>query len=203
MQDFKKRLYDFEEGPPEGIWENIQKKINEEEKKVVPFNLFRKKSRLYFCLFTAAASLVIIFAGTFLFNKSGENNKGNSGISQPGISQNSSGEKADSIDQNYEILENIIKAKKDKNLLANTLEKSYQNGKKKYITIAGPEGQPVRISPKVATLIESTNREFPPRPVWDDQIDKWKQIMLNSTASPTSADLLDILALSPPINDNE
>jgi hypothetical protein len=202
MQGLKKRLYDFEEVPPESVWENIFKKINEEKKKVVPFNQFRKKSKLYFYFFTDA-SLVIIFAGTFLFNKCGENSKGNSGISQAGKSQNSFAEKTDSIDQNYEMLENIINAKKDKILLAHTLEKSYQNGKKKYIAIAAPEGQPVKISPKVATLIESTDKEFPSRPVWNDQIAKWKQIMLNSTASPTSADLLDISALSPPINNNE
>jgi hypothetical protein len=202
MKGLKKRLYDFEEVPPESVWENIFKKINEEKKKVVPFNQFRKKSKLYFYFFTAA-SLVIIFAGTFLFNKCGENSKENSGISQAGKSQNSSAEKTDSIDQNYEMPEKIINAKKDKILLAHTLEKSLQKGKKKYITIAATEGQPVKISPKVATLIESTDKEFPPQPVWNDQIAKWKQIMLNSNASPTSADLLDILALSPPINNNE
>jgi hypothetical protein len=203
MQDFKKRLYDFEEVPPEGVWKKIYKKINEEKKKVVPFNQFRKKSKLYFYFFTAAGSLVIIFAGTFLSNKSTENSKGNSGISLAGKSQNSSAENTDSIDQHYEMPENIINAKKDENLLAHTLEKSYKNGKKKYMTIAGPEGKPVKISSKVATLIESTDKEFPPRQVWNDQIAKWKQIMLNSTASPTSGDLVDILALSPSINNNQ
>ncbi len=203
MQDFKKRLYDFEEGPPESVWEDINKKINEEEKKVVPFNQFSKKSKLYFYFFTAAASLVIIFAGTFLFNKSRENGKENTGTSQIENSENTYEANKDSIDQNYKMLENIINAKKDKNLLAYMLEKSFQNGKKKYITIAGPEGQPVKISPKVATLIESADKEFPPKPVWNDKIEKWKQIMLNSTISPTSTDLLDIIALSSPINNNE
>ena len=67
---------------------------------------------------------------------------------------------------------------------------------KKYITIAGPEGQAVKISPKAATLILSADNDYPPNPVWNKKINKWKQIMLSNTMSPTSTSLVDILLLA-------
>ena len=66
---------------------------------------------------------------------------------------------------------------------------------KKYITIAGPEGQPVKISAKVATLILSADKEYPPKPVWNSKIDKWQQIMLSNTISPTSSGMMDMFQM--------
>ena len=83
---------------------------------------------------------------------------------------------------------------------------NYENSSrygKKYLTIAGPECEPVKISPKVATLIESTDNEYPPKPVWNKKIEKWQEIMLGSTLSPTSTNLLDVVQLSSSIDNNE
>jgi hypothetical protein len=107
----------------------------------------------------------------------------------------------DSIKLNNETLENIIKTSKDKNATAQTNSNTISKVKK-YITIAGPEGQPVRISPKVATLIESADNEYPPKAVWNKKIEQWKKIMLTSTLSPTSTNLLDIVQASPSTIDN-
>ena len=63
----------------------------------------------------------------------------------------------------------------------------------KYITISGPEGEPVKISPKVATLIISADGENPPKPVWNQKINKWQHIMLTNNITPTSGNLIDII----------
>ena len=67
---------------------------------------------------------------------------------------------------------------------------------KKYLTVAGPEGQPIKISPKVATLIISADNEYPPKPVWSKEIRKWQKIMLSSTIPPTSANFVDMVQLA-------
>ena len=90
------------------------------------------------------------------------------------------------------------KAKEKKEIIAKN-----QNPKniKKYLTVANPEGQPVKISPKVATLIISADHGFPPKPVWNKKISKWQKIMLSSTVLPTSANLIDLVKLAAK-NDN-
>ena len=67
----------------------------------------------------------------------------------------------------------------------------------------GPEGQPVKISTKAATLIVSADDEYPPKPVWNKKIEKWKQIMLSSTLSPTSTNLLEIVQVPSSSDNNE
>ncbi len=101
----------------------------------------------------------------------------------------------DSIALNQKILESIIHNPKEKEeIVSNNLQAT--NIPKKYITISGPEGQPVKISPKVATLIVSADHEFPPKPIWSKKIERWKRIMLSSTVSPTSAGLADLIQLA-------
>ncbi len=96
---------------------------------------------------------------------------------------------------NQKILESIIHNPKEKQeIVSNDLQAI--NLPKKYITVAGPEGQPVKISPKVATLIISADHEFPPKPTWSKKIERWKKIMLSSTVSPTSAGLADLIQLA-------
>ncbi len=193
MQNFKNKLYNYETPPPEGIWSNIVKELDDE--KVIKMPGLRRRSKFLFYSLTAAASLVIIFISTFFFNK---NKEIKSVADAPALKiDNLITQKVkDSIALNYQILETIIKTPQDKKLLASNFERN--NGQaKKYITISGPEGQPVKISPKAATLILSADNEYPPKPVWNKKIDKWKQIMLSITTSPTSTNLVDILLLAP------
>ncbi len=199
MQNFKNRLYNYEAKPPSEIWDKIATELDDRSSKIIPLQGLRRRSKLIFYGLTAAASLIIIFISSLLFNKSGENTNPESSQQQQ---DNIAVQKVkDSVYLNNKTLEAIIKSSKDKNLLAkndNPLLKT-----KKYITIEGPEGQPVKISSKAATLIVSADNEYPPKPVWSKKIEKWKQIMLSSTFSPTSTSLLDITHLSPGLDANE
>lgn len=194
MQDFKNKLYNFEKTPPGNIWEEISgslnnprtKKINDEPIKIPGI---RGRSKFYYYAMTAAASLIILFFITFFFRK--DRNSESLAKNSSADTQSPSATKIkDSIQLNQQILERIIE-NPNKNLVASNLQK--QN---KYITIAGPEGQPVKISPKAATLIVSADNDYPPNPVWNKKIDKWKKIMQTSPTAPTATNLVDILELA-------
>jgi len=203
MQDFKEKLYNYDAEPPPEIWDNINAELDGSVDKVFLMPGLRKRSKFIFYGLTAAASLIIIFLSSVLFNKSGENQqiKPEASITELHPDNLVSKKIQDSITLNNKILKDIIKSSKDKNLLVQNYENS-STKVKKYITIAGPEGQPVKISPKMATLIESVDNEYPPKPVWNKKIDKWKQIMLSTILSPTSTNLLDIAQLSSTIDNN-
>lgn len=188
MASFEKKLYDFEAVPPEQIWDNIREELHD-EKVIDLYN--RKKSKTYYFAI-AAASLVIIFIGSY-FIKIKDIKKTNSGVA---TNQAISPEKMkDSMMINQKILESIIHNPKEKQeIVANDLSAIHLP--KKYITVAGPEGQPVKISPKAATLIIAADNEFPPKPVWSKKISKWQKIMLSSTVSPTSAGLADLIEIA-------
>ncbi len=192
MQKFNNKLYDYETPPPDSVWSNIVQELDG-DKKVVPLPAFRRKSKFVFYGLTAAASLVIIFASTFFFNT---NKKVKQVADAPSLQTKHlvPQQVKDSIALNHKILETIINTPDDKKLLASNFAK-HSGQAKKYITIAGPEGQPVKISPKAATLILSADDEFPPKAIWNKKIEKWKQIMLSNTISPT-AGLVDILQIA-------
>lgn len=189
MQHFKNRLYNFETPPPEDIWSKIAEELDSQ--KVVQLKGLRGKSKFMNYGATAAAALIIIFVSSQFFNKNSKD------IKQANTSSKSyftSAASVDSANTNYELLEKIINTPQDKKLLAGN--RLISDGfSKKYITIAGPEGQPVKISAKVATLILSADKEYPPKPVWNEKIDKWQQIMLSNTFSPTSAGLIDMIQM--------
>lgn len=182
MEDYKNKLLNYQETPPADIWNKISNELNDE--KVIQIPGLRKKSKLLFYGLTAAASLVIIFLSTVLFNK---NEEDKSIVKAPVNIEQTATTNKDSIELNQQMLEKIIETP-DKKLLAS----NFRNPKK-YITIAGPEGEPVKISAKAATLIVSADNDYPPKPVWNKKIDKWKKIMLSNTSTPTATNLVDIL----------
>ena len=197
MQNYKERLYNYEETPPEEIWDNISAELDAKDARPLITGL-RRRSKFIFYGLTAAASLIIIFVSSQLFNKTGENIQKKTSLQTDNLAQ----KVKDSLNLNNKTLDAIIKSSKHKNQLV----KNYDNAEskiKKYLTIEGPEGQPVKISPKVATLIESTDNEYPPKPVWNKKIEKWKQIMLSTTYSLTSTSLLEIAQLSASLDNNE
>lgn len=195
MQNFKDKLYQYEALPPEDAWKNIERELNRQnfkDNKVVKLDAPKKRSRLLFYGLTAAASLIIIFVSGIFFKK-------NEGIKTVAVAPALKVDDLvtqkvkDSVALNQQILEKIINTTPEqKKLLASNFER-HDGQAKKYLTIAGPEGQPVKISAKAATLIVSADDEFPPKPIWNKKIDKWKQIMLSNTTSPTATSLVDIL----------
>jgi hypothetical protein len=198
MENFKDRLYNFESTPPKEVWDNISAELDGKQSAPAITGL-RRRSKFLFYGLTAAASLAIIFISSVLFKKSEENTPVQSSLR----SANPIAQKViDSLKLNKKTLDAIINSSKDKDQLT----KNYENQEtkvKKYITISGPDCEPVKISPKVATLIESADNEYPPRAVWNKKIEKWKQIMLSTTFSPTSTSLLDIAQLSTVLDNNE
>ena len=182
MQNFKNKLYDFEVTPPENIWSDISKDLA--GNKIIKIT-DRKKSKSLYYLAIAAASLVIIFLGSLFF-------KHNSPSSENSTATVSNEKMRDSMALNHRILESIIHSPKEKHeIVLNDLQSP--DIPKKYITVAGPEGQPVKISPKAATLIIAANNDFPPKPTWSKKVDKWQKIMLSSTISPTFAGIADLV----------
>ncbi|MGN6532361.1 MAG: hypothetical protein ACTHK0_11505 [Ginsengibacter sp.] len=188
MQNFKNKLYHYETPPPEEIWEQIAEELQNE--KVISLHSPRKSKFLFYGA-TAAASVVIIFVGSLFFKK----NKETGSTANTETKHALLAEKVkDSINLNQKILESIIhNPQEKKEIISKDLSETKT---KKYLTVANPEGQPVKISPKVATLIISADHEFPPKPVWNKVIDKWQKIMLASTISPTSVNLIDLIQLA-------
>ena len=197
MQNFKDKLFNYEANPPADLWESIAAELDADDQKVIQMPGLRKRSRFLFYGLTAAASLVIIFLSSLFFQKS---NKKDGSLGSFSLNKNydSSSKLQDKDSLNNIALEDIIKSSKNKSALVPKRHGQH----KKYFTIAGPGGQPVRISSKVATLIVSADNDYPPKPVWDKRINKWKQIMLSSTLSPTATNLLDIAELSSMHGDN-
>jgi len=182
MQNSKNKLYDFEAAPPEKIWSDIRKELS--DNKSIEITVRKKSKKLYY-LAIAAASLTIIFLGSLFFKKNSS--------TPSGVATSVSPEKMrDSMALNHKILESIIHSPKEKHeIVLNNLQSA--DIPKKYITVAGPEGQPVKISPKAATLIIAANNDFPPKPTWSKKVDKWQKIMLSSTISPTFAGIADLV----------
>jgi len=194
--DLKEKLYNYEAAPPDDGWNKIESELNQQDHKVTSISGGKKKSRMYLYAVSAAASVTIILSGVFFLNR----HSGDQSLSSSQAAQVTLPDKKirDSINLNNKILREIIASTEDKNLLALNYEYSLKG--RKYLTVAGSEGQPVKISPKAALLIESADNEFPPKPVWNKKVDQWQQIMLSSTFSPTSTTLLDIFQM-PVAND--
>ncbi len=197
MQNFKDKLLNYEPEPPKGLWDNIAAELNNSDQKVIQLPGLRKRSRFLFYGLTAAASLVIIFLSSLFFEKDGKKND-DQAFSFVKKNDDSLAKMQDRDSLNNVALEGIIRSNKTKT----TLFQKQSGEQKKYITILGPGGQPVKISSKVATLIVSADNDYPPKPVWDKTINKWKQLMLSSTLSPTATNLLDIAELSSTHGDN-
>lgn len=200
MQDFKNKLYQYETPPPEEIWYHIADELSKE--KAVAMQGYRK-NKLFFYGVTAAASIVIIFFGSVFFKK---NSSPNTTAKRQSAKENQllTEKIKDSITLNQKILKSIINNPQEKKEIVSKTPNSNINTKK-YLTVAGPEGQPIKISPKVATLIISADNEYPPKPVWSKEIHKWQKIMLSSTVPPTSANFVDMvqLAANKEIMDND
>ena len=71
-----------------------------------------------------------------------------------------------------------------------------------YITIKGLEGEPVKVSSKVAPLFVSTEAHPNPDPKWDKKVAEWKKAMLSNTLAATPGNFLDIVELTNTLTDN-
>lgn len=183
MQSVKEKLFHLEATPPADAWEKIVGKLDEIEGKVTALEKPHRRSVWMFYGMTAAAAVTILILSGIFFNKHKDPQvtKANLFVTT---------QTRDSIQQNQHMLESIINSPDPEKFIAT------QGISGHYITISGPEGTPVKISPKLATLIVSANEGHPPKPVWSKTIDKWQHLMLTSTLSPSSVNLMDIVKLA-------
>lgn len=178
METVNEKLYHFEETPPQEVWTKISERLS--GSRVVPMTQ-RKKIRLV-AFITSSAAVVILVLINFIF------------LNKPGDRQLAAiPQKVDSnyMEMNNELLETIINAPASEKLSES--KNVVSEGFMQYFTVRGPEGEPVKISPKVATLILSADKAYPPRPVWDKKINEWQKIMLTNNIAPTSANLIEII----------
>ena len=73
----------------------------------------------------------------------------------------------------------------------------------RYITVEGLQGQPVRVSSKMASLMDSSNEKNPSKPVWNKKINEWREIMKGNTLAPTPGNFLDIIELTKTLKDHK
>ncbi len=183
MKTVQEKLYNYEQEPPAGLWDKINHQVA--SGKTIPINKVRRHTRIV-AFSTAAAAVIVILVISFVFT----NKSGNNQADSPTVAKTTS-TPSDSVKENYQLLEAIIKAPENKKMVA--IHNVEEKNNLKYFTIEGPGGEPVKISPKVASLIVSADGEYPPKPVWDKKIDKWQHIMLTNSVAPTSTNLLDII----------
>ncbi len=179
MDKLKNKLLNYSVQPPVDAWGNISRQLGGNRHTALPTS---KISR--YLLPLAAAVLAIVLCAVFFINKT---------HSPIEIS------KADSGKQERNI---VLFSAPDTNLLsfkeidesANAV--SSKNIKGGYITIASVDGKPVKVSSKAATLIVSSNDQYPPKAIWSSKVNKWKARMLSNPVTPTTANFLDIADLT-------
>lgn len=218
MENLKNRMYNYEVTPPQASWEIIASSLDNETVPVVSITKKKKRS-LYYVLGAAASIAAIIFSITLWINNSSYNKIEHVASFMPfnkipyRLANNYNLKKITSTEKNKKENSFLAGNIQSKTLKIEENKKSiYQdnNGNialetkpKTYITIAGPEGQPVKISPKVATLIESSDDKYPPNAVWSSKINKWKDIMKANILIPTATNFLDIVELADTFRERE
>lgn len=221
MEQLRDKLNNYSVPPPEGVWDDIASKLDADQPDVKPSG--KRKSSYYFL--AAAAGVVIIIACFALFTIL-SNSKQNQIVSSTDSTSTQSNELAKNNEPttNQAQNENLMRVpdkdvakSKDHTIGSknNTAPKKVAQEKKEikearipdtavnkepennnYITIAGPEDQPVKISAKAAALIESSDQNNPPHTVWNKKINKWRDIMKSNTLAPTPGNFLDIVELN-------
>jgi hypothetical protein len=224
MDKLKDRMYDFEVTPPAGVWESIAAELDRGGAIVVPIEKQKKSNKpLYAVLSVAACVAALVFGGIWFMSskkteaplssapinktqdvatKEKENN--DEKITAPKKTAPVTAEKGK---PNEVLVKNTPLKKEPSKTLNNTApakndDVAVGEPANSYITVAGPDGQPVKVSSKVASLIESSDNSYPPKPVWNKKINKWKDIMKANTLTPTTGNFLDIVDLTNSLKDD-
>ena len=215
MNDAKNKMYNYETPPPDGVWKAIATELDSNEAKVIPMS---KKKNTTFYYIAAAAVALIIFSLIFFTNRSSE-----SGDEKFTTSSDKTYSETDlktntiitvPTDEKITVNNNDMPAK-HKVEKDNTNQKQNKEIKKtidhnliasntsSYITVEGPQGQPVKINSKMATLIDSSETKIASKPIWNKKINEWREIMQANTLAPTPGNFLDIIELTKSLKDNK
>ena len=222
-QRVKERMYNFEEIPPQGVWEDIVAELDKGKAVVIPM---RKKNNrtLYYSLTAAASVAVVVLAIVFWPSKPGTQlsaidikktnvdlialNKQDETV-QPSLvitvpQKERAAEKEDFAirkTMHVPVKKAIDKSEKpdEAGNIPEEVDESKDSDKPAYITITGPEGQDVKVSSKVTALMESS--EDPAKPVWNKKVKEWKSQMQSNTLAPTPGNFMDIIELTKSLKD--
>ncbi|MBA3674955.1 MAG: hypothetical protein H0W75_08385 [Chitinophagaceae bacterium] len=218
MDDIKNKMYNYETTPPAGVWETIAAELDADQGKVIPI-IKRSNKTLYYL--AAAAVAIILFCLVFFttqFSKSTDEklitsseNKGdtlnnNVLITVPTDEKNTVKNNNESQNQN---ISKKNRPDKKQNKVAIENKKSTEdnqltsNSSSRYITIEGLQGQPVKVSSKMATLIDSSETKTASKPIWNKKINEWREIMKVNTLAPTTSNFLDIIELTKTLKDKK
>lgn len=216
MGDIKNMMYNYETTPPVGVWESIAAELDSDLAKVIPITRRSNKTLYYLA---AAAVAIILFSLVFFtnqFSKSDEKlitsseNKSdtlnNVLITVPTnekiiVKNNNESQSQDRSEKNQTAKKQIREVIKSTNL--NNDNQIADNTASRYITIEGLQGQPVKVSSKMATLIDSSETKTASKPIWNKKINEWREIMKVNTLAPTTRNFLDIIELTKTLKDKQ
>jgi len=217
MNDLKNKLYNYEATPPPGVWDAIASELDSEKAKVVP--LPGKNNKRYY--YIAAASIAVILFSVIFFNIR-SNTKDDFIYSKQNNSDTTSNNTAlltvpqqeENLTKNTDTISVVTDNKLRKggpnqkiSKPTTALEKQDDNNlatnSDRYMTIEGPEGQPVKVSSKMATLIDSSETKTSSKPIWNKKVNEWKEIMKGNTLAPTPGNFLDIVELTKSLKDKK
>jgi hypothetical protein len=215
MDDVKNKMYNYEVTPPEGVWEAIADELDRNGAKVIP--LTRKRNNAFY--YVAAASVaVLVFCLIFFTNRSStssdklitssDNKKTGDSTVNNNLMTVPTEEKSTVKNNNGSLAKNKIQKdrpdqKQTKDVIRDNDSALLANNTARYITIEGPQGQPVKISSKMASLIDSSETQVPGKPIWHKKINEWREIMKGNTLAPTPGNFLDIVELTKSLKDNK
>ena len=232
MADVKDRMYNYETTPPAGVWEAIASQLDGKEAKVVPIRSKMNKRFYYMAAASVAIILLCVLFFTqrssnnnkqwFSWSSDKESNDTSTLNTPTDTSAITKNDSSDKITVPEETKNDVINNQEDDELIAKNspvkggpnerirkedIKKTDTSDNKiiasRYITIEGPQGEPVKVSSKMATLIDSSDNKVPPKPSWNKKINEWREIMKGNTLAPTPGNFLDIIELSKTLKDNK
>ena len=215
MADVKNKMYNYEITPPEGVWEGIAAELEKSEAKVIP--LSRKKSNTLY--YVAAASVIIVLFCVFFFmNRSTKSDEqlttsidktqkdtavNNTLIMTVPTEEKTTVKNNEGSQTKNKVQKNRADKKQAEDVIKDTDSNLLASNAPRYITIEGPQGQPVKISSKMALLIDSSETKVSSKPIWHKKINEWREIMKGNTLAPTPGNFLDIVELTKSLKDNK
>ncbi len=205
MQNLKDKMFNYEVTPPKQSWDIIAGTLNA-EKTDTQFTGKKINKKLYYTLSAAAASVIIVFSLIVWIENSNKELNETAVVPSSNLNNDTNNHNEENLLYNDDKI-TVPKSNQENEILANNTTTSVKetnklddpelaSNTKKYITITGPQGKPVKISSKAATLIVSSDDQNPPKPVWSAKVNKWKDIMKANTLAPTTANFLDIVGLT-------
>ncbi len=217
MDDVKNKMYNYETTPPGGVWEAIAAELGSNEAKVIP--IAKKKNKTFYYI-AAASVAIILFCLLFFTNRSSKSAdeqfttssdktqsdtviKTTTIITVP-VDEKTTAKNNDELPPKHKVEKDNINQKQNKEIKKETDDNNMiASNTARYITIEGPQGQPIKISSKMATLIDSSETKIASKPIWNKKINEWREIMKANTLAPTPGNFLDIIELTKSLKDNK